>query len=149
MRRPYRLSQTFVNVVSEPGRYGDGRGSKGLSLLVKRTKQGDISKSYTQRIQQPSGKFTSRGLGAHPYISLKDARDMAYENTRNHASIAVAHIAELPTSEPITAPTFKEIAEDYLNANAGRWSANSQKTYECNLADSMLILSLATFQSTP
>ena len=34
-RRPTMLSATFVKNVSVPGRYGDGRGGLGLTLLVK------------------------------------------------------------------------------------------------------------------
>ena len=51
MRRPYRLSARFVATVREPGRYGDGRGSGGLSLLVKRTARGQLAKSWAQRVQ--------------------------------------------------------------------------------------------------
>ena len=35
-----RLSATFVKTVTRPGRYGDGRGSQGLPLLVKPMKLG-------------------------------------------------------------------------------------------------------------
>ena len=34
MRRPTRLSASFVRTVKQPGRYGDGYGGHGLSLLV-------------------------------------------------------------------------------------------------------------------
>lgn len=39
MKRPTTLSATFVRTVRQPGRYGDGRGGHGLSLLVKPTKR--------------------------------------------------------------------------------------------------------------
>ena len=38
MKRPATLSATFVRTIRRPGRYGDGRGGHGLSLLVKPTK---------------------------------------------------------------------------------------------------------------
>ena len=38
MKRPATLSATFVRTIRQPGRYGDGRGGHGLSLLVKPTK---------------------------------------------------------------------------------------------------------------
>ena len=41
MKRPKMLSATFVRTVSRPGRYGDGRGGFGLSLLVKPRTTGD------------------------------------------------------------------------------------------------------------
>ena len=37
MKRPKQLSAAFVKTVKRPGRYGDGRGGHGLSLLVKPT----------------------------------------------------------------------------------------------------------------
>ena len=131
VKKPYRLSQSFVNAITEPGRYGDGRGSRGLSLLVKRTKSGDVSKTYTQRIQQPSGKFTSRGLGAHPYVSLKDARDLAYQNVVGNIAPAIGFPAPIhqPHSEPTLAPTLREVTESYLDANSGTWAATTLKTY--------------------
>ena len=45
MKRSKRLSATFVNTVNVPGRYGDGRGGHGLSLLVKPASTGGFSKS--------------------------------------------------------------------------------------------------------
>ncbi len=50
MERPYRLSARFVATVQQPGRYGDGRGSGGLSLLVKHTARGQLAKSWARRI---------------------------------------------------------------------------------------------------
>ena len=35
MHRPKTLSASFVKAVNRPGRYGDGGGGHGLSLLVK------------------------------------------------------------------------------------------------------------------
>ena len=40
MKRPRRLSAAFVRTVNKPGRYGEGRGGFGLSLLVKERKGG-------------------------------------------------------------------------------------------------------------
>ena len=41
--RPKTLSAAYVKTVREPGRYGDGRGGYGLSLLVKPTSTGRLS----------------------------------------------------------------------------------------------------------
>ena len=49
--RPTKLSGTFVARVRTPVRYGDGRGGNGLSLLVKTTASGRISRSWTQRLR--------------------------------------------------------------------------------------------------
>ena len=44
MERPKRLSATFVRTVNRPGRYGEGRGGLGLSLMVKERKGGGLAK---------------------------------------------------------------------------------------------------------
>ena len=73
MRRE-RLTGSFVNGITRPGRYGDGgRGSFGLTLLVRKSKYGDIQKHWQQRYRK-NGKFTSRGLGTYPNVSLDQAR---------------------------------------------------------------------------
>ena len=57
-KRPRRLSATFVRTINAPGRYGDGHGGHGLSLLVKRAACGGLAKSWSQAIR-PDGKTTS------------------------------------------------------------------------------------------
>ena len=42
-RRPATLTAAFVRTVSKPGVYGDGRGSRGLSLRVHRMKSGRLA----------------------------------------------------------------------------------------------------------
>ena len=74
-----RLTAGFVKTVTEPKRYGDGgRGSYGLSLLVKRTKSGKLSKTWAQRYRK-GGKVSNRGLGAYPSVTLEQARAIAAE----------------------------------------------------------------------
>ena len=46
-----RLTHALVKSVATEGRYGDGRGGLGLSLLVKRTANGRWSKTWSQRIR--------------------------------------------------------------------------------------------------
>ena len=64
-----RLTCGFVRAVARPGRYGDGgRGSFGLSLLVKPAQGGasrGLIKNWQQRYRK-DGKYTSRGLGVYP-----------------------------------------------------------------------------------
>ncbi|MDE0224551.1 MAG: Arm DNA-binding domain-containing protein, partial [Gammaproteobacteria bacterium] len=81
MKRPKRLSATFVNTVNVPGRYGDGRGRHGLSLLVKPASTGGFSKSWAQRIRL-DGKAANVGLGAYPVVTLARARQKALANAR-------------------------------------------------------------------
>ena len=65
MERPYRLSARFVATIDRPGRYGDGRGSGGLSLLVKHTIRGHLAKSWAQRLHV-DGRQRNLGLGSWP-----------------------------------------------------------------------------------
>ena len=77
--RPYRLSARFVETTQEPGCYGDGRGSGGLSLRVKRTTRGHLSKSWGQRISV-DGRPRNLGLGTWPHVSLAEARQKCVLN---------------------------------------------------------------------
>ena len=72
-----RLTDAFAKGVTTPGRYGDGgRGSFGLSLLVKEAKSGGLIKNWQQRYMT-GGKYTSRGLGVYPSVMLEEARALA------------------------------------------------------------------------
>lgn len=79
-----RLTRTLVKSIARPGRYGDGRGGMGLSLLVKRTANGRWSKSWSQRLRI-NGKIVTVGLGSFPVITLAHAREKALENARRAA----------------------------------------------------------------
>ena len=73
-----RLTDAFVRGVTSPGRYGDGgRGSFGLSLLVKESK-GGLLKNWQRRCLNKDGKPTSRGLGVYPSVTLDQARQLAF-----------------------------------------------------------------------
>ena len=50
--KPTPLTEEFVDNVVRPGRYGDGRGGLGLSLLVRiSNKNNCIHKSWAQRLK--------------------------------------------------------------------------------------------------
>ena len=74
MKRPKTLSPAFVKGVTQLGRYGDGRGGHGLSLVVRPTKiKGRLSKNWVQRIRI-HGRETNLGLGSYPAVTLAEAR---------------------------------------------------------------------------
>ena len=77
--RPKVLTAAFVRTINRPGRYGDGRGSHGLSLLVKPTANGRWSKTWAQRLRI-GGRTASLGLGSYPAVSLALARERALAN---------------------------------------------------------------------
>ena len=115
--RPTRLNATFVRTVTEPGRFTDGRGSYGLSLLVQRAASGRITKSWSQRIRV-SGRFRYIGLGPYPLVSLAQARENAYTNARDVRSGA----DPLATRIRVTStPTFRAAAEQVIGVNAKSW----------------------------
>ncbi|MCY4666109.1 MAG: tyrosine-type recombinase/integrase [Acidimicrobiaceae bacterium] len=77
--RPKVLTAAFVRTINRPGRYGDGRGGHGLSLLVKQTANGRWSKTWAQRLRI-GGRTVSLGLGSYPAVSLALARERALTN---------------------------------------------------------------------
>ena len=82
-RKPEKLTHTFIKSVAKEGRYGDGRGGLGLSLLVQKTKNGRWSKTWSQRLHigKARQEYTP-GLGSWPLVTLADARAKAFENAR-------------------------------------------------------------------
>ncbi|MDE0005002.1 MAG: tyrosine-type recombinase/integrase, partial [Rhodospirillaceae bacterium] len=107
-------SATFVNTVNVPGRYGDGRGGHGLSLLVKRASIGGFSKSWAQRIRL-DGKAANVGLGAYPVVTLARARQKALANARIVAE------GRDPRDRASRAPTFEQAVETVIAIHAENW----------------------------
>ena len=105
LRRPQRLSASFVKTVNILGRYGDGRGGHGLSLLVKPMRAGGFSKSWSQRTII-NGKPTNIGLGAYPIVTLAEARRAVINKRR-----AIAQGRD-PRAGGV--PTFEEAAEKVI-----------------------------------
>ena len=117
--RPKMLSATFVRNVNVPGRYGDGRGGFGLSLLVKAASRGGFSKSWSQSVRL-EGRPTSIGLGSYPIVTLATARSKALENAR---AIAEGHDPRRPDRG---IPTFEAASEAVMAIHAGNWKQGSR-----------------------
>ena len=118
--RPRMLSATFVRNVNLPGRYGDGRGGLGLSLLVKPASRGGFSKSWSQSVRL-AGKPTSIGLGRYPVVTLAMARDRALDNAR-----AIAEGRDPRRRSACTVPTFAEACEAVIAIHAGNWKTGGR-----------------------
>ena len=114
MKRPKRLSATFVNTINVPGRYGDGRGGHGLSLLVKEASTGGFSKSWAQRIRL-DGKPANLGLGAYPVVTLARARQKALANARTVSE------GRDPRDRASRAPTFEQAVQTVIGIHAENW----------------------------
>ena len=129
-KRPKRLSATFVNTVNVPGRYGDGRGGHGLSLLVKPASAGGFSKSWAQRIRL-DGRPANVGLGSYPVVTLARARGKALANAR-----AVSEGRD-PRERLSRAPTFEQAIETVIEIHAENWkdSGKSAAQWRASLRD--------------
>ena len=126
MKRPKKLSAAFVKTVKRPGRYGDGRGGYGLSLLVKPTTSGRLSKTWSQRLRI-HGHPVNVGLGAFPVVTLAEAREAALKNRRMVAQ------GRDPRSGDI--PTFAEAVETVIAIHRPSWRSGSK--YEAHWRGSL------------
>ncbi len=133
VQRPYRLSARFVETIQEPGRYGDGRGSGGLSLRVKLTARGDLAKSWGQRISI-DGRPRNLGLGSWPHVSLAEARQKCALN------LLARERGELVTGKRRTVPTFAEAVEKVIAVHRDGWKdgGRSEQLWRSSLRDYVL-----------
>ena len=121
MERPRRLTAAFVQTITTPGRYGDGRGGFGLSLLVKPTKSGRVSRSWSQRLRIDGVAFNI-GVGSFPGVTLSEARKRALANLRTVES------GDDPRRKPETTPTFEEAMERTLEVLRPGWRSSKTET---------------------
>ena len=111
LNRPATLSASFAKAVTKEGRYGDGRGGHGLSLLVKRNASGKLSKSWSQRLTL-NGTNTRKGLGSFPRVTLALARKRALSN------VQALEEGRNPWERK---PTFAELANRTVAMNSTYW----------------------------
>ena len=114
-----RLTHNFVRSVATEGRYGDGRGGLGLSLLVKKTASGRWSRTWSQRIRI-GGKLAMLGLGSFPSVTLAMARDKALDNARRVES------GEDIRKPPPTVPTVDEAFDRVIKGREKSWKRQSE-----------------------
>ena len=112
--RPKQLSATFVKTVTTPGRYGDGRGGHGLSLLVKSTTTGRVSRTWAQRLRI-DGKPVNLGLGSFPVVTLAEARAKALANARGVAQ------GTDPRAAVTAIPTFHDAVDKVIALHRDTW----------------------------
>ena len=128
MKRPKTLSAAFVKTVNRPGRYGDGRGGHGLSLLVKPTRTGRLSKTWSQRLRIHD-RQVNLGLGAYPLVTLGEARKKVLANRREVLQ------GRDPRSGGI--PTFAEAVEKVIAMHRGTWrpGGRSEEIWRASMRD--------------
>lgn len=128
VNRPRTLSAAFVKNVREPGRYGDGYGGHGLSLLVKPMSNGRRSKTWGQKLTI-DGTRCMIGLGSYPVVTLSEARLKALANRRlverggDPRTRPTKRTRTRTTTAPADdgAPTFAEAAERVIALHEPNW----------------------------
>jgi len=113
-----RLSPRRIDTVRKQGRYADGGG-----LYLQVSPQG--TKSWLFRFTQ-SGKARQMGLGAINTISLPEARDAAMKCRKLlHEGIDPIEARKRERTSKrlhdVSAKTFKECAEAYINSHKDGW----------------------------
>ena len=63
--RQKRLTNFVIQLQERPGYMGDGRGGCGLYVLIRRKKDGKLSKTFCQRVRT-RGRVRSLTLGRYP-----------------------------------------------------------------------------------
>ena len=131
-KRPRTLSAAFVRTVKRPGRYGDGRGGFGLSLLVKPMANGRTSKTWSQRLRI-AGKPFNIGLSQYPLITLQEARAAALSNARA--------VKQGRDPRACQMPTFAEAVEKVIALHEPTWTgARSAQNWRSSLRDYVIPL---------
>ena len=122
-----RLTVQGIKRITKPGRYGDGNG---LYLLV----QGRGGRSWMQRIVV-KGRRVDKGLGSIKWVTLAEARDLAYENMRT------ARRGGDPFAARRRVPTFRFACESVEDAAdwKGRTAGNRRAALEAHAARLMPI----------
>ena len=104
-----KLTAAFLRSVTKPGRYVDGD-----TLLLKVTPGG--AKSWIQRVTI-DGQRRDVGLGPWPVVSLREARDKAFENRR----AVRAGVDPLAEKRKAKVPTFRDAERETFDAHQARW----------------------------
>ncbi len=104
-----KLTVKGIEALAKPGRYGDG----GTLFLVVHP---GGSKSWVQRLTI-HGRRRDMGLGPFPLVTLRGARDKAFENRR----AAWSGGDPLGERRKAAIPTFLEAAQRTHQANLSRW----------------------------
>ena len=108
------------------GRHTDGPNNYGLAFNVVGNRR-----NWIQRLVI-NGKRRNEGLGPYPIVSLREARELAFENARRR------HRGEDPFADAKprrTVPTFAEAAAQYIELQAAGWKTgrNNERNWRSSL----------------
>ena len=123
------LTVTNIRNTTKPGMYTDGAGRYGLFFVAKKSARGGLRKTFSQRVTI-AGKRTMIGLGRCEFVTLAEARTMAFENARSLARGGeLVHGGKRRTG-PVPAaravPTFAAACDAYIAARRAGWKAGSR-----------------------
>ena len=121
------LSKTFLDKIDTPGRYSDGRGRFGLSVLVRVRKDGKVGKYFSQRLRI-NGKWAYIGLGSYPRVSLSKARAAALENVQKVDAGLDPRPDKGGAPVPAT-PTFTDAVGAFHETHAPTWKGGAAGMY--------------------
>ena len=118
----------FVRTINRAGRYGDGRGGHGLSLLVKPTANRRWSKTWAQRLRI-GGNTVSLGLGSYPAVSLALARERTLANRQA--------VEEGRDPRRLHAVTFADAMAAVIDLHRANWkpTSNTEQQWRSLLAN--------------
>ena len=102
-----RLTEAFVRSVKKPGKYGDQHG-----LILRVSASGGKQWIWRGRVD---GRPRDLGLGGYPYVTLKEARAIAFEYR------TIARHGGNPAVTRSKVPTFRRAAERVIELHAAKW----------------------------
>ncbi len=111
-----RLTARRAERLTKPGRYGDG----GTLHLWVTERNGRVRKQWVQRVMV-QGVRRDIGLGGYPFVSLTEARDLAFENRK----IARKGGDPRAVMESGKVPTVEQAARATLAAHGKRWATST------------------------
>ena len=120
-----RLTATFVETVTKCGRYTEA-GSWGLTLYVKRNKQG-IGRYWVQRLMV-QGDRIDRSLGSTELVSLKQARELAFLNKQ-------AILLKRQPFQVDNSPLFHTVADRYIAEQLTGTTDQTVKLWHATMRD--------------
>ena len=114
LTRPRRLSASFVRTVNRPGRYGDGHGGHGLSLLCEAARPTAAGRSHGANGSASTASPATSG-SARSRSSLWSKRGKLRLRTHAPSTRAATRGCVPPP------PTFDKAAEIVIEMRAGTW----------------------------
>ena len=119
-KRSPRLTDAFIRSIKEPCKHGDGHGGHGLTLVV-RDKAGGGLRLFWRQAFTIDGKKRSTGLGPYPLVTLKVAREIAFDNARKRT------LGEDILKPKRVIPTMDEAFDQFIADHTPEWKRKGER----------------------